>query len=224
MDLSKHGFDMKVQNVKSLERIYDLLEGKWKLYNIGYECYFVYDDNAITEEITLLQSKLAKKFWQYRNYTWKRQPKKCCSITEINKVIDEYNTKLEKQKEIQAKREKKQQKKANADRGIYGIYCDDQLVYIGKTDVDFKTRFSHHKDCIINKKPEQYLHRYLIMMKENHPDVKITLKPLVNIKDLNTDGKIGNREIEAMELALITIHQPCCNIEGIKKPYKFTYR
>lgn len=224
MNLSKHGFDAGIQNIDTLEKIYDLLEDKWKIYTIGRECYFVYDDGAITDEIRNLQSKLPKKFWQYKNYKWNKKFVKCCSNSEINQIIEEFNIKVAKRKEQQAKKEKKQQKKDNADRGIYGIYCDDKLIYIGKTDVDFKTRFNHHKECVNNKKPVQYLHKYLIAMKEKHPDMQISLQPLINIKDLNTEGKIGNREIESMELALITLYKPICNIEGIKQPYKFTYR
>ena len=51
----------------------------------------------------------------------------------------------------------------------------------------------------------------------------ITLKPLINIKDLKVKGIIRNRDIEAMELALIQLYQPICNIQGIKQDYEFTY-
>ena len=43
----------------------------------------------------------------------------------------------------------------------------------------------------------------------------VRLKPIINVKELNTSNKISNRDIEAMELALIHLYQPKCNIQGV---------
>ena len=46
-------------------------------------------------------------------------------------------------------------------------------------------------------------------------------KALDNIvKEKNIDPEIV---YEAMELALIQLYQPICNIQGIKQDYEFTY-
>ena len=56
-------------------------------------------------------------------------------------------------------------------------------------------------------------------MKEN---VKIELKSIIDIKDLKVQGNVRSRDIEAMELALIQLYKPVCNIQGVIQEYKFT--
>lgn len=222
MDLTKHGFDSKVSNVKHLEAIFDLIEGKWKIYRMGHKCYFVYDDDIFTPELKAHQAHLSKKFWSYRNYKIKDKIWCGCSVSEFKKEVEIYEKELEEKRKKEEKIQKKQMKKVNADRGIYGIYCNNKLIYIGKTDVDFETRFKQHKYAVESGSTSQYLYKYLGKMKRDEGCV-ITLKPLVNIKDLKVKGTIRNRDIEAMELALIQLYQSICNIQGIKQDYEFTY-
>ena len=226
MKLSKWGFRKSIFGVENLDKIYDLLEGKLTVYRLrGRQC-MVWKDGAITDEIKQLSIKLGKPWYSYKNYKFNISPS--IGMSESNYLKEKAKEEAEKaeydriQEEKRLAREKKQQKKANADRGIYGIYCNDKLVYIGKTDVDFETRFKQHKYALESGSNSQYLYKYLSMMKRDEGCV-ITLKPLVNVKDLKVKGTIRNRDIEAMELALIQLYQPICNIQGIKQDYEFTY-
>lgn len=118
-------------------------------------------------------------------------------------------------------RKKKQAIKENSDRGIYGIYCNNKLIYIGKTNVSFEIRFKQHKEAVESKSTTQFLYKYIIQQKEQN-NAEIIMKPLVNVKELKVKGKINNRDIEAMELALIDLYKPICNIQGIKQDYEFS--
>ena len=222
MILTKHGFDSSICNVQHLDAIFDLIEGKWKIYTIGWRSYFVYDDDIFTSELKNHQSFLSKKFWSYKNYRIKDKIFKACSVSEFKLILEEYNQQQELEKKKEEEKQKKIEKKANANRGIYGIYCDDKLIYIGKTDVDFEIRFNQHKKELESNSTSQYLYKYLNMVKQEKKCV-ISLKPLINIKDLKVKNNIENRDIEAMELGLIQLYQPICNIQGIKQEYKFTY-
>ena len=101
--------------------------------------------------------------------------------------------------------------------GIYGIFIDDELIYIGET-IDFKTRAKSHHTLFNNSDKPLYVRMRL--EKENGKNVSI--KPLINIKDLVTDEKITQRDIFAMELALITLYKPLYNYEGVKILYQFS--
>lgn len=226
MELSRWGFSKNIQGVEYLDKIYDLLEGELTVCWLkGKQC-IVWKDGAITEEVSKLRGHLGKPWYSYKNYRLNISPSMGMSesnyLKEKEKEEAEIAERNKRQEEKRLAREKKQQKKANVDRGIYGIYCNDKLVYIGKTDVDFETRFKQHKYAVESGSTSQYLYKYLIMMKKDEGCV-ITLKPLVNVKNLKVKGTIRNRDIEAMELALIQLYQPICNIQGIKQDYEFTY-
>ena len=221
MILTKHGFDSSICNVEHLDAIFDLIKGKWRVDKIGWRVYFIYDDDIFTSELKNHQSFLSKKFWSYKNYNIQDKIFKACSVSEFKILLEEYKQQQELEKKKEEDRQKKIEKKINADRGIYGIYCDNELIYIGKTDVDFETRFRQHKYAVESGSISQYLYKYLVMMKDKGS--VITLKPLINIKNLKVKGIIRNRDIEAMELALIQLYQPICNIQGIKQDYEFTY-
>lgn len=222
MTLTKHGFDSSICNVEHLDAIFDLIKGKWRVYELEWRSYFVYDDDIFTSELKNHQSFLSKKFWSYKNYKIQDKIFKACSMSEFKEELEEYKQQQELEKKKEENRQKKIEKKANANRGIYGIYCNDKLVYIGKTDVDFETRFKQHKSALELNSTSQYLYKYLNAIKKEENCI-ITLKPLINIKDLKVKNNIRNRDIEAMELALIQLYQPICNIQGIKQDYEFTY-
>lgn len=112
------------------------------------------------------------------------------------------------------------QKTSSKRTGIYGIYCDNKLVYIGKTIVDFKVRYKQHLYNLQNDN-ETYLYKKLRQYKEK--GAIIQLKPLIVLEDLQLKNKkeISNTELECMELALIISYQPELNIEGRLQPYTF---
>ena len=102
--------------------------------------------------------------------------------------------------------------------GIYGIYIDDKLVYIGKTTTSFEQRFKEHNK---NINDTMYIHK---LMREAKKDgLSVYMKPIITLEDLKMEGKkvINNKELECMELALITAYKPIGNIEGRIKPYVF---
>lgn len=112
--------------------------------------------------------------------------------------------------------QKQVQIKQDSGSGIYGIYCDDELIYIGKTS-NFHKRFMQHQYNITHKTNE-YLYN-LINRRMSDFDANIRFVPLVVIEKMNTTLKISERDLSMMELALITLYQPQGNIAGRLQPY-----
>lgn len=201
--------------MEHLEAIYDLIEGQWDIESLDKKFYLVCKDEAITEEVNKHQKYLAKPFWEYKSYL----------LFNGKDVLFSLKSDFEfrKKKFFQRKQGEKKRKaekllaKQVADRGIYGIYCDKELIYIGKTDVSFEERFKQHKINMEQNK-DQYLYKYM----RDNKDCYYELKPLINVKNIKTKEKITNKDIEMMELALITLFKPKCNIQGILQDYIFS--
>lgn len=104
--------------------------------------------------------------------------------------------------------------------GIYGIFIDDLLVYIGSTKKSFQYRFTAHKNAVYGE-ATQYIHKQIKIALEMNK--KIEFKPLIVIEDLSIkyDRKISEDELKCMELALISVLQPIYNIEGVLQPFSF---
>ena len=49
----------------------------------------------------------------------------------------------------------------------------------------------------------------------------IKFKPLIDASKLKTNSPLTRRDIEAMELSLITIYKPIGNVAGVKTKFKF---
>ena len=120
----------------------------------------------------------------------------------INKYIELYKQHIEVKKEEEID--------INKATGIYGIYIDEELVYIGKTTTSFKTRFNSHKSNLFTS--DTYLYRTLRVAKSL--GATIELVPLIVVENLKIDKPLKNRDINMMELALIELYQPKCNIQG----------
>lgn len=105
-------------------------------------------------------------------------------------------------------------------RGVYGIYIEDNLVYIGSTYNSFKNRFIIHKQAIKGEST-QYVHKQIKEALNNNK--KVEFKPIVIIEDLEMLHKrtINEKELKCMELALITAIQPKYNIAGRTQPFNF---
>lgn len=99
--------------------------------------------------------------------------------------------------------------------GVYGIFKDDELIYIGSTLRDFTVRFNEHKLNIAMKSKELYVYG-LLKSTDN-----IEFKPLIDASKLKTNSPLTRRDIEAMELSLITIYKPIGNVAGVKTKFKF---
>lgn len=101
--------------------------------------------------------------------------------------------------------------------GVYGIFVDDELIYIGQTK-NFKERFkSHNSNFHVSDKA-----LYKKMRMEKEAGKQVSIKPLINVEELDIKGSLKRRDLEAMELALISLYKPKYNYEGIVKPYCFT--
>ena len=135
--------------------------------------------------------------------------KECANKEIIKKNFPNYSH--EEKEKYQTKENK------NNQSGVYGIYIDNELVYIGETCRSFKERFSQHKYNL--ETSDLYLYRLLRKAKEEGK--KITLQPLIIREELFVKGEIKDRDIKAMELGLINLYKPKCNIEGKLKLYQF---
>ena len=101
--------------------------------------------------------------------------------------------------------------------GIYGIYVNDELVYIGKTMKGFGERFNNHKYYIKHPDKGGSMYKDLSLLKEagNH----IYMKPLVIIEELKTNRRLTDSEVKAIELSFIYIFKPKYNEEGLIRKY-----
>lgn len=146
-----------------------------------------------------------------------------CSLTSKG-TCDTYLDKIkeEEKKKINKKRKKRKVKEKTLEQktGIYGIYIENDLVYIGKTMRGFKTRFNEHRNNYLTE--GQYI--YSLLREAKKQNKEIIMRPLVVLEDLeiqNSHFNFNNRDLSNMELALITFFQPKGNIEGRLKPYHF---
>lgn len=106
--------------------------------------------------------------------------------------------------------------------GVYGIYLNDRLLYIGETTINFKTRFQQHRQGLKNQSADLYVKLKKIYDNKTEQE-ELYFKPLVVIEDLKMIGKIkiNEKELKCMELALITAMKPELNIQGVVEPYSF---
>lgn len=225
MELTKHGFDKKIAGWRHLEDIYEILDLKYKyeIWTVKGWDYFICDEDLSKDEaIQWHQQFLHKSFYLYKNYG----ENYCCheiwTFQKLHKVIEEEQKKKEAAEKARLEKEKEKEKKLKSkeNKGIYGIYFNDKLIYIGKTMNSFQERFNTHKREMNSDNPSQYVSKYLKKHKKENDEV--ILKPLLTLQDFKVQGELSNRDIEAMELALITLYQPICNVQGKMQDYKFS--
>lgn len=149
---------------------------------------------------------------------------KYCPLVKI-KTIQNYLSLIGKEikqneKDIQTEKERsKIRESLNTTGGIYGIYEDDKIIYIGQTK-NFWHRFGCHKSCFNDKENKSFLYSYMRKSKELGHNLRI--QPIISIKNMKVKQQITTRDLKAMELAFITLYQPICNFQGVKVPYEFT--
>ena len=110
--------------------------------------------------------------------------------------------------------------------GIYGIYVENELVYIGKTTQTFQKRFLQHKHNMDypDDSETQYDMYYELAVARAQGSC-IQLRPLFIVETANYNSlyNINNRDLESMEFILISCFRPKYNICGTKKPYRYTH-
>ena len=99
--------------------------------------------------------------------------------------------------------------------GVYGIYQDKELIYIGMTMRNFETRWKEHLENIKLHKHELYFEKYMDINKE------IEFEKMIDVCELDTDKVLTREDVKSMELALIQIFQPKGNLEGRTMPYRY---
>lgn len=113
-----------------------------------------------------------------------------------------------------------------SDNGIYGIFIIDpiyqkeELIYIGKTKSSFKSRFENHRRRMndLTYKKQKLLYDTIRNAKKMGMDVQ--MMPLLTLDQLHLGGnEISERTLNAMELTLITLYRPRCNVEGLERAY-----
>lgn len=100
--------------------------------------------------------------------------------------------------------------------GIYGIYENDELVYIGYTTREFESRWQEHIEAIMLQKNMQYVHKQI------NPNSKIEFGILIDITELKTNKILTTSDIQSMELALIYLYQPKYNVQGVTTRYSYS--
>lgn len=109
--------------------------------------------------------------------------------------------------------------------GVYGIYIDDELVYIGSTTRTFEVRFVEHRGHMLDAGWTGQPKLYGRLRDAFKRGCRIELRPLVIVEQLKRKGKgISKRDVKVMELAFIAAFEPECNVEGIDEPYFIPYK
>lgn len=99
--------------------------------------------------------------------------------------------------------------------GIYGIYLNGEIVYIGMTVDGFKNRFQSHKNKFNNR--DGWMYKELAAYKDNGGIIE--LKPIFIAEDALVERTLTKRDLQSMELCLIDIYKPRYNVEGRIKNY-----
>lgn len=102
--------------------------------------------------------------------------------------------------------------------GIYGIYCDGELVYIGMTEQSFMKRYESYLEDLKDITKYRPVISFIRQNRETH---NIEFKPLVNVMELKLVNKneVKTRDIQMMELTLISLYKPVLNIQGVITNY-----
>ena len=102
--------------------------------------------------------------------------------------------------------------------GIYGIYLNDKLIYIGSTQRSFKQRLKEH-NYKLNNHDSGYLYTYL--NKYSNIKTKLSLRSLLVFDYIRTTKEISQTEVGWIELSCISMFRPICNLAGVKTNFVF---
>lgn len=104
--------------------------------------------------------------------------------------------------------------------GIYGIYLDNKLCYIGMTNRTFLQRYKDHLYHYKNKDTNLLIYKIMNEAVVNE-GASIEMKPLIifDLIEQEADIKLTLRDKKLMELTLIKAYKPIGNNEGIHTRY-----
>ena len=105
--------------------------------------------------------------------------------------------------------------------GVYGIFIDNKLRYIGSTSQPFSKRYEQHLDVFKNKREPTYscmrIYKYMARCKQCNAD--IDMRPL----EMYELGEISDHRIQVRELTWILKYKECLvQVEGVLKPFRFS--
>lgn len=95
-------------------------------------------------------------------------------------------------------------------KGIYGIYVDNELVYVGQTTTSFKIRFGQYKQELKETDGRDIIK---IIKQAKMGRCQVEMKPIHIM-----DGK-SEKEIRQEEKRIIEKYKPVGNIEGVRRKY-----
>ena len=103
-------------------------------------------------------------------------------------------------------------------KGVYGIFENEELIYVGETIASFEDRFRAHAKCIKENSINNKMYGYI---RKNFEENKFYMCPLVEVdRGIKLDGNLQLRDIQAIELGFITCFKPKFNVLGVLKDYK----
>ena len=102
--------------------------------------------------------------------------------------------------------------------GIYGLYRNNQLVYIGSTSRPFKERIREHYQNIQKaiETGKSNFQVYSLFTKNDRVSVSI----LIDMYEVGYK-QLTEKDLRAMELAMITYFAPIGNVSGLKYGFQF---
>lgn len=102
--------------------------------------------------------------------------------------------------------------------GVYGLYRNNQLVYIGSTSRPFKERIREHYQNI-QKAIETGKSNFQVYSLFTRND-KVSVSILIDMYEVGYK-QLTERDLRAMELAMITYFAPVGNVSGLKYGFQF---
>lgn len=103
-------------------------------------------------------------------------------------------------------------------KGVYGIFEDEELIYVGETMRSFETRMKEHNDLMNQGSKINDMYEYI---KNHFQEHRFYMRPLVEADlRVNTNRELTQNEVCAMELGFITCFRPKFNRAGKDVRYK----
>lgn len=219
--IKKIGYNKGINNsnFELIVEAWNLLEKEIQISNIinnttKKEVRLILDQDLI-DKLEIINKKIPDRYKTWNNYSTKNY-----NIYVENKQEAEKRISIEKRREEYLKQnvEKQKKKKENIiSCGVYGIYQNNELIYIGMTMRNFEDRWSEHLKNIKEKNKKLYFEQFIDIEKD------IQFKRLIDICQLKTNKEITRRDIESMELALISLYKPIGNLaDGKRYEYKYS--
>lgn len=206
IELKNYGFHKNIKNYQNLMNIYKTLEPlskfveyKEQVYGISHIAMIV--PNNYKEICLEDQKQLSKPYWTYNQnyYRW----------FGTQKEFDAMIAKIKKEEQKQIRKDK-----GISNGGVYGVYRNGQLIYVGST-TNFEQRWKDHKSHIKNKDYKLYFYKLI------KPEDNVEFKILIDGSKLKADKTLTATDLKTMELALITLSQPIGNIAGRLQPFRY---